>query len=84
VRAHFDNGNYCQAPLTAKVGPDHMFMHHDIVPCDKGGQNVGADIVCSNDQSNHAVCEIQNLGVLHTKWSEHFIRVTEDYCLGKS
>jgi hypothetical protein len=77
-----DDGDVCQGSLTARISPDrkHVFMHHDQAPCQKHGPQVAADITCSNDKSDRTLCEIQNLGLTHNKFTQEFIRVSDEHC----
>jgi len=80
VQIRYTDGDICRAPLVAKINPDRVLMHHDNVYCHKHTFNVGADIACGKDQSEETTCEVQNLGRLHNKWSEQFVRVSDEYC----
>jgi hypothetical protein len=82
VQSRYTDGDVCQGSLRARISPDHkhVFMHHDQVNCQKHGYQVPADISCGNDQSNQTVCEIQNLGRIGNKFTEQFIKVSDEHC----
>ncbi|MGO9008050.1 MAG: hypothetical protein ACLQIQ_19925 [Beijerinckiaceae bacterium] len=82
VQSRYTDGDICQGSLRAQISPDHkhVFMHHDQVNCQKHGYQVPADITCGNDQSDQTTCEIQNLGRIGNKFSEQFIRVSDEHC----
>ena len=73
---------FARAACAPQISPDHkhVFMHHDQVNCQKHGYQVPADITCGNDQSDQTTCEIQNLGRIGNKFSEQFIRVSDEHC----
>jgi hypothetical protein len=82
VQSRYTDGDVCQGGLTARLSPDHkrVFLHHDQAPCQKHGPQVAADITCGNDKSDRTQCEIQNLGVTHNKFTQEFIRVSDEHC----
>jgi len=80
VQVTYTDGDICRAPLTAKIRTSKVFMHHDNVNCQKHPYHVAADITCGNGPSNETTCEIKNLGRTANKFSEQFVRVSEDYC----
>jgi len=82
VQSRYTDGDVCRGSLNAHISPDHkhVIMHHDQAPCQKHGPQVAADIKCGNDQSDKTQCEIQNLGKIHNKFTEEFIRVTNEHC----
>jgi hypothetical protein len=82
VQSRYTDGDICQGSLRARISPDHkhVFMHHDQVNCQKHGYQVAADITCGNDDSNQSSCEIQNLGRIGNKFTEQFIKVSDEHC----
>ncbi len=80
VQVLYSDGDVCRAGLTARISADQVFMHHDKVFCRKHTFQVPADITCGNDQSNETVCEIHNLGRTGNRFSEQFIRVSDEHC----
>jgi hypothetical protein len=81
AQERFSDGEICRAPLTAKIGDGKVFMHHGKIPCRRHGNHVGEDITCANNESNETTCEIQLLGkTLQEKFTEQYVRVSEEYC----
>jgi hypothetical protein len=76
----FNDGDVCRAPLTARINPGQVFMHHGKVPCQRHNPHVGSNITCSRNQSDETTCEIQDLGRNGEKLSEQFIRVSDESC----
>lgn len=82
VQSRYTDDDTCQGALTARISADrkHVYMHHEQVKCQSHGPQVAADIDCGNDESDQTSCEIQNLGQIHNKFSEEFIRVSDEHC----
>jgi hypothetical protein len=81
AQVRYTDGDLCRAPLQAKTQPGKVLLHHEQIPCQTHGPFIGEDITCANSQSNETTCEIQNLGKnLRQKFSQQFIRVTEEHC----
>jgi hypothetical protein len=80
VQIRYTDGDLCQADLSARISPDRVFMHHDMVRCHRHGSYVASEIRCGNDASNQTVCEIENFGRNKGKTTERFIRVSDERC----
>jgi hypothetical protein len=80
AQIHYNDGDYCHAPMRAKIVGDHVLMHHPNVICQQHGYYVATDIDCGKDQSGETTCELHNLGHNGSRFTEQFKRVSEEYC----
>jgi hypothetical protein len=81
AQVRYTDGDVCRASLRAKTAPGKVLLHHDKIACQTHLSFIGEDITCATSESDDTTCEIQNLGKnLRQKYSQKFVRVSEEYC----